>query len=51
LGTGKPAVRQTENIEGFIFFSFYYTSIIMEVYQKLELQTQGTCSRHFPRCG
>jgi len=37
LKTGKPAVRQTQNIEGFIFFLFYYTNIIMEVYQKLKL--------------
>jgi len=35
LKKGKPAVRQTQNIKGFIFSSFYYTNILVEIYKKL----------------
>jgi hypothetical protein len=51
LKTGKPALRQAQNFEGFIFFLFYYTNINIEVYQKLKLQTEGTCVREPQACG
>jgi hypothetical protein len=51
LKKGKPAVRQTQNIKGFIFSSFYYTNIVTEIYRKLKLEIRSTWLRVAPPCG
>jgi hypothetical protein len=33
--------RQTQDNQGFIFFLFYYTNIVTEIYQKLKLEIRS----------